>query len=1113
MPCKSFLGSFAAAIVTCFAIGSTAQASDDLAKGFQTPPDSAKPRVWWHWMNGNVTEEGIRQDLEWMAQTGIGGVQNFMGGFERPFAGYTPPDVANPVILFSPEWGRALRYSVELSDRLGLEFTVASSAGWSLTGGSWVKPAQAMKKLVWSETLVSGGEPFQGRLARPPETTGLFQDIPLPKRAGDSSTPPSHYADVATVAYRAPVSEIPISALKPIVTSSAGAVDAALLTDGNLAIATSLPFGISRQAWIQFTFPMPQRIQAISAVTGPPLSGIEPLMEIREQSWLEASEDGRTFRKVLDLPRFGAPQQTTSFAGIVAPVFRVVFARPSSGQQQEPTSVRIAELMLHTAARVNHFEDKAAFSSRKIAGADDTPEVSAEDVVHKSDVIDLTTKMRPDGSLAWTPPPGHWVVLRFGYSLIGRVNAPAPGVSTGLEVDKLNRTHVQAYIDTYLGEFETALGADLMGHRGLRYLLMDSYEAGAQNWTDDLLKQFNQSRGYDPTPWLPVLAGRVVQSPAASDRFLWDFRRTLSELIAEAHYGRISQSVRSRGMGLYSESHEARRSFIGDGMQVKKMADVPMAETWAVNLPWDFYTAEAYDSDIRESAAVAHIYGKNVVAAEAFTVCQLDQAYGFAPERLKPIADRAMAMGVNRFVVHTSTHQPDNRVGPGIGLGYCGQWFTRKETWAHQARSWIDYLARSSYLLQQGRFVADVAYLYGEDTNIAVEFRDRAVPIPEGYAFDFVNADVVLNQMSVRDGKLITPTGMSYRVLALDESTKRMSLPVLRKLKELVRQGATVAGPKPSFTPSLADDEHEFNTIVAQLWGSAPGRSKMAASGVVAYQTPTEALTAMKVAPDVRFAKAGGGRLRFLHRALEESDIYFVSSDLAHPQLVQARFRVSGKRPELWRPDTGDIAPLSYRIENGETLVQLALDANGAVFVVFREATDANSMAIPAPTTRTLAVLKGAWDVNFPADLGAPAHERFAVLSSWTDSTDRGIRYFSGTATYSKALNIRRDWLAAGARIHIDLGAVKNLAEILINGRSLDVLWKPPFRIDITDALRAGENRLEIKVTNLWPNRLIGDHQPGARRISHATFDPFTADSPLMPSGLLGPVSLIGLSR
>ena len=358
-------------------------------------------------------------------------------------------------------------------------------------------------------------------------------------------------------------------------------------------------------------------------------------------------------------------------------------------------------------------------------------------------------KMSADGKLDWTPPAGTWMVLRIGYSLTGATNRPASPEATGLEVDKLSKVHVKSYFDNYLGQYKDTVGA-LMGKRGLQYIITDSWEAGVQNWTDDMIAEFAKHRGYDMQPWLPVLAGHIVESAEASDRFLFDFRKTIADLTAENHYDQLTTMLRERDMGRYTESHESGRAFIADGMEVKRNAAIPMSAMWTSG---PGQATERYDADVRESASVAHIYGQNLVAAESLTASS--GAWSFSPETLKPTADRLMAMGLNRFVIHTSVHQPSNDKIPGLGLGPFGQWFTRHETWAEQAKAWTTYLARSCYLLQQGKFVADIAYYYGEDSNITALFSGRGPDIPAGYNFDYVNSDVILNRLAVTNG-LIT---------------------------------------------------------------------------------------------------------------------------------------------------------------------------------------------------------------------------------------------------------------------------------------------------------------------------------------------------------------------
>ena len=840
----------AAAIgLLCLAGAALAQNSGDLLKkGFEDPPSAARPRVWWHWMNGNITKEGIKLDLEWMHRVGVAGYQNFDAALQ------TPQVVDKRLAYMTPEWKEAFKYAIRLGDELGMEMAIAGSPGWSETGGPWVPPSQGMKKYVWSETLLEGGRPFTGKIAHPPSNTGAFQDTGIRERFGRSAGPtlPEFYADAVVVAFRIPSDESDEDAAQAKIGSSGEGLDAAVLSDGDLEKTTTVPIPApGSESWIQFEYPSPHAVRGVTYITKDPglfealASGITA-----PEKTLEASDDGQNFRKVISLSGGAAPEHTISFEPVKAKYFRVTF-KPSppppipawaegidpasfgTRASAPPASYQVAELVLHSEPRVNHFEEKAAFVPAPDLYQYATPGVDASTAIRKSDVIDLTSKMRPDGTLDWTPPEGKWVVLRFGYSLLGITNHPATPEATGLEVDKLDHRFVKEYFEKYLDSYKATVGADQIGKKGIRYVINDSWEAGSQNWTDNMLAQFKKLRGYDATPWLPVLTGRIVESSAASDRFLWDFRKTIADLIANEHYEQLEETLHERGMGHYGESHESGRAFVADGMEVKKFNEVPMSAMWTqrpgVNEP-----QYGYNADDRESASVAHIYGQNIAAAESMTAAAAPWAW--SPATLKPTADQELLNGINRFVIHESAHQPLVGKAPGLTLGPFGQWFNRNETWAEQAVPWIDYLARSSYMLQQGHFGADLVYFYGEDSNLTAIFAHSAPQIPNGYGFDYVNADALIHELSVADGQIVTKSGMQYKVLGLDPYSRHMSLPVLRAIYTLVESGALVAGPKPTDDPSLADDQAEFEKLSSQLFGDGSGAHKVGKGTVYADQ-------------------------------------------------------------------------------------------------------------------------------------------------------------------------------------------------------------------------------------------------------------------------------------
>jgi (4-O-methyl)-D-glucuronate---lignin esterase len=1110
-------------LIALLAAASGQQAStSELQRGFQQPPSSARPRVWWHWMNGNITKEGIKLDLDWMHRVGIAGYQNFDAALQ------TPQVVEKRLPYMTPEWKDAFKFSVDLGQQYGMEMAIAGSPGWSETGGPWVSAAEGMKKYVWSETVLEGGRPFTGKIAHPPGNTGVFQDMGTREQFGRASVPklPEFYADAVVLAFRTPSGATGEDAAQPKITSSGEGLDAAMLSDGNLEKTTNVPIPApGSESWILFEYPSPHSVRSVTYVTKDPnlfqslASGITAA-----EKTLEASDDGQSFRKVASLGGGAAPVHTVSFAPVKAKYFRVTFkptpmppipawaegidpASFGTRGPAPPKSYQVAELLLHSDSRVDHFAEKAAFVTENDLYQYATPGVDPSTVIRKSDVIDVTSKMGPDGTLDWIPPDGTWMVLRMGYSLLGVTNHPATPEATGLEVDKLDRRFVKDYFEKYLDSYKEIVGADNMGKKGIRYVINDSWEAGSQNWTDNMLAQFKKLRGYDATPWLPALTGRIVESAAQSDRFLWDFRKTIADLIAIEHYGQLEETLHERGMAHYGESHEARRALVADGMEVKKMNEVPMSAMWTqrpgVNKP-----QYGYNADDRESASVAHIYGQNIAAAESLTAAAAP--WGWSPATLKPTADQELLNGINRFVIHESAHQPLVGKAPGLTLGPFGQWFNRNETWAEQAAPWIDYLSRSSYMLQQGHFGADLVYFYGEDSNLTAIFQRSAPEIPAGYGFDYINADALIHELTVVNGRIVTKSGMEYKVLGLDAYSRHMSLPVLRAIHALVENGAVVAGPKPTDDPSLADDQAEFEKLSSQLFGDGSGVHKVGKGAVYAGQNLTQVFSALNLKPDFDYTKkSDDSDLQFVHRKLTSGDVYFVDNRSDHDEEVDAAFRVAGRVPELWRAETGTAEPVSFKIADGRTTVPLHLEPWGTVFVVFRKATSASSHAIPKVTETKLTTIDGPWNVAFQPGRGAPDSVTMNELSDWSRSDDPGVKYFSGVGTYTKTVQVSPEWLKKGSRLWIDLGDVKNLAKVTVNGKELGQAWHAPYRVDAMSALKSGANQITIKVVNAWVNRMIGDEQPGATRVAFTVVKPYKATSPLLPSGLLGPVTVI----
>lgn len=1118
---------------------------ENLIQGFITPPDSAKPRTWWHWTASNITKEGITKDLEWMKRSGIGGFMMFDVSFGM---GQTVP---NKLIVFTPEWLDALKHATSEAGRLGLEMTLHTSAGWSETGGPWVKPEEAVKKLSWNETEVTGPQKYSGILPVPSDVTGPFRDMVRQAGilGGSGKKDPNLYTDSRIIAYRTPDNETDIRLLDPKITASGENVNGALLIDNSLATKISLPKPVpGKPAWVQFEFSKPFTAQAFSVALA--LSGSYGSSNMRPGS-VKLSDDGTNWQTIASMP--GAqhdiralPVRTYSFAPTTGRFFRIEFSEGAGittvggpdgggfGGAPAGRTFDIPELKLYSGGRVNRWEDKANFAPMFEFETLNTPDVSSGSSINKSEIIDITSKMNPDGKLTWDVPAGKWTIMRIGWSLTGAKNSPAVPAGTGFEVDKLSRKHLESYYFNYTNIIKGAIGP--MYGKVLKYWLVDSYEADAQNWTDNMISEFKTRRGYDPVPFMPVLTGRIVENSGVSDRFLWDFRRTIADLLAEDHYGFITELAHRDGIKTYSEAAGISLPIIEDALLNKGKMDIPMAEftmtqglgdgaqAWMSPADLDNDHSwrgagdrmNAHQADVREAASTSHIYGKTLVGAESWTGGGYE-----APYSMKGIGDYWNSQGINRFIFHTSAHQPlDTKPGNCM----VGTHLNRNITWADLALPYFTYLARNSFLLQQGKFVADIAYYLGDGIPAAVPYWEKIRPEPPaGYDYDFINTEILLQSATVEDGMIILKSGMKYRLLVLPE-TDKMSLSILKKIQELVSAGATVIGPKPVKSPGLSGYP-EADKLVAllanEMWGDADGRmiySHAYGKGKIYWGVPlTGPLVDMKVKRDFDFTRPHlDTYLTWLHRRAGETDIYFVSNQRNQSEKVDITIRTDGKIPELWHPDSGVREKVTYSINNGMTTVSVNFDPKEALFIVLHDKDENRQWVKNESVSSLLTELSGPWDIAFQPNLGAPATIKMEKLESWSENSEAGVKYFSGTASYSRNFEVPKQWITPGTKIILDLGEVKDIAEISVNGKSLNVLWKPPYKVDITGAVRKGANKIEVKVTNQWNNRIAGDRSmPEGKKILSGSGFSFgnQGGGKLEKSGLLGPVKILAVTE
>lgn len=1097
----------------------------ELKSRFINPPYTARPQGFWFWMNGNITKEGITRDIEAMNDVGFGGVLNMNVTDGIPFGS---------VVYDSKEWHEMMKHSLQTLSKHNMLMVSYNCAGWSSGGGPWITPDQSMKKVVWSEKQV--------------ERTSSKSQIKLEQ----PETEQNYYRDIAVLAFPTPPAEM-------------------------------------------------------------------------------------------------------------------------NGKKK--------------GFRLKDWKNKAAMEWIVISDHPPQPDArkaKLDELINYDQILDLTSKMNNDGLLTWQVPDGNWTIMRFGYTTTGMNVKPAPKGGVGLECDKLSKEATTYHWNQMVGRIMKDAGS-LTGST-LYSIEIDSFEAGAQNWTQKFAEAFEKDHGYKILNYLPSVTGRIIDSVEKSERLLWDFRRTIANLFARNYYGTFAELCRKNGMKFSAEPYGPTGYF--DRFQVAALADVPMGEVWV-----NSYNRYSYASPKIASSA-AHANGYKVVGNESFTAAFPNSGWNNDPYSLKNLGDYMLLQGVNRLIFHNTVHHPWKDFTPGMTMGPHGIQMNRGNTWFKQSSAWLSYLSRCSFLLQQGQFVGDICYYFGENTPNNLGRPDEIKPAPpQGYDYDVLGTTFIM-QFEVKDGKLVLPSRMEYRILVLSDDEKTMRPEVLQKIYDLIQAGATVVAPKPKSSPSLADYpqcDARVQVMANKIWGNIDGKKVTRNSfgrGHIFWGEPLyKVLEYLNVLPDFTFTGIDQANVQYFHRRINEGDLYFVSNQTQRYVNIEGTFRAIGI-PERWHPETAAIENIIlYKQEKDRTIIPLLLSPAESFFILFRDngkrdqavleaivnnksilethtrgqndfkllearfgifddpsktidvmqevssqihggqldiilfehvkrdpahgeikdlfikyglngkiqsktfknpyasrivlPDQPGGLTLPSATlhanqsgtlfleawkaglyylritddkTKTVNVdnvpeakeIKGPWIVKFPSGWGAPPQVTFDHLISWTDHSHFDIKHFSGTAIYENKFNIPERSLSDEYLLYLDLGKVKNIADVILNGKDLGILWKPPFRINISDVVKTGSNQLQIKITNLLSNRLIGDAaKPDIRpfrksgengfapedwnawlkvineeeqngkysketgRYTFATWKRFDKDEPLLESGLIGPVRLL----
>ncbi len=1134
----------AAAILGVLAM--VAARAGDLPDTFRHGPEAAQPWVFWYWRNAAVSRAGITADLEAMQKAGIA------GAYLMPVGGVTQPPVFEPPApQLSPRWWDLVRFAMQEADRLGLKLAMHACDGFTVAGGPWITPELSMQKVVWTETEVDGGRRVDLPLARPEAYQGYYREIavlafPAPAGAGVSTR------DTA-----------------PAVTTNLEKVAPAVL-DGLPKGGSPSPLVSEKPCWIQYAFAAPFTCRAVT-VRVPTTTGIQTNTYFANRLSIEVSDDGEHFRFVGRLvpPRHGwqdGDVTTHAIPAVTARVFRFRYDPAGSEPGTEDIDsakwqpmLRLTGLELSGAPRIDQFEGKAGEFWR-VSTRTTAAQVPDGDCVPRAQIRDVSDRMDAAGRLRWDAPPGRWTVLRLGTTSTGSTNY-AGGAAVGLECDKFNPEAARLQFDHWFGAAIREVGRELAG-RVLKVFHVDSWEAGSQNWSPVFRAEFTRRRGYDPLPYLPAMAGIPVESADVSERFLHDIRQTIDDLVQDNFFGTMAELAHAHGCAFSAEC--VAPTMVSDDLRHYEAVDIPMGEFWLRSPTHDKL------NDILDCVSGAHLYGKPIAQAEAFTEVRME--WDESPALLKPLADRNFTFGINRFVFHVFTENPWLDRRPGMTLGGVGTFFQRDQTWWGPGRAWVEYIRRCQALLQAGRPVADLAVFTGEEiprravlpeqlvstlpglfgaATVAREAERQANrgepqtlwpdgvghsaniedPAPwvdalHGYAYDSINPDALLRLATVRDGRIVLPGGASYGVLVLPgprplaPDPGLMTPAVANRLRELVEAGATVVMcTRPDRSPSLQDRtaaDAAVRKVAAELWPEAGAAVRPVGRGRVIRGPIGEAsFASLGLARDFEATEAGGRPaegIAWAHRAAAEGDIYFVANQRDRAREIEVSLRVAGRVPQLWDPVDGDMRYAgTWRIDAGRTKLPLRLEANGSIFVMLGQpAAGAGERTGPNwLEPRTVQTLDGPWQVAFAPGAGGPKDPVvFDRLEDWSLRSEPGVRFYSGTAEYTRTF----DWPPGpdpAGRVWLDLGRVADVAEVTMNGRPCGIAWTAPWRVEITAALHPGRNELRIAVTNTWANRLIGDHAlPEAQRVTWTTA-PYRLDGkPLLPSGLLGPVAL-----
>lgn len=1071
--CKALLCLF-----LCCSFPLYAQQANTLENTFVNPGKDIQTSVYWYWISDHISEEGVVKDLYSMKEAGIN--RAFIGniGLSESESG------VGKVKFATPEWWNILHTALKTATELGIEIGIFNSPGWSQSGGPWVKPEQAMRYLTSVKAELTGGKKVNVLLVKPDKD---FQDVKV--------------IAFPSVDKKASI----LSSADTKISSTPALKDLTYLVDGNKETETTFSGLTGNEVTLDFQTDKPFTLRSLKIFASEQAVNSPAKLQVKENGSYKTIAEFAIdrFNPALNVGFEPYAPIVVSTPATTSKEFRVLLSHVSAANG-------IREIEFSSLPHVERYPEKT------LAKMFQTPlpywneyqwpvQPASDDaslVIDPDKVLDITEYLNGD-NLTWNAPAGNWTVMRLGMLPTGVTNAPASPEATGLETDKMSKKHIEAHFEAYMGEICRRIPA--ADRKCWKVVVQDSYETGGQNFTDGFLKEFRERYGYDPLPFLPVYKGYVVESEDMSDRFLWDVRRLVADKIAYDYVGGLRDVSHKYGLTTWLENY-GHWGFPGEFLQYGGQSDEIGGEFWS--------EGDLGNIENRAASSCGHIYGKTKISAESFT-CG-GTPYRRYPAIMKQRGDRFFTEGINNTLLHVYITQPYEDRDPGVNASFSNE-FNRKNTWFPQLDLFTTYLKRTNFMLQQGLNVADVAYFIGEDAPKMTGITDPA--LPKGYQFDYINAEVIERDLFVKDGLLTLPHGTQYRMLVLPK-LETMRPELLAKIKQLIEEGAVVLGPAPKRSPSLQgypNADKQVQTMADALWANLDGVNRKASKvgkGQLLYgMSMEEAMQQIGCVPDCKLG--ANDPVQYAHRTLNGQEIYFISNQQESVIEINPEFRVRSLQPELWDPVSGTIRPLtSYQQTSTGTVVPMKLYPNESAFIVFRSpagASKGTSLAVNYPEAETVVTLDGPWKVTFEAKRRGPEKpQTFTRLEDLSKHADFNIQHYSGTILYETDFNLKK---RPAGNLFLNLNDVGVMAKVKINGQYAGGVWTAPYRLDVTEWVKKGKNKVEVEVVTTWMNRLIGDTKlPEQERKTWIPVNTWTPDSPLQKSGLIGPVQIEAIS-